>query len=379
MAKHAIVQVADYSPVYPGNFIASLERLREALRDQEGWDTVLILPHAAASRPWVKALAAQGITVAFLDSRGSRAAKIRAIRRVAAEHHAALLHSHFRRFDTEATLAAWSLRTPSIWHLHSHFPSYSRPPHLRERMFWRIMGGGFVQSIVAVSDFVAEIAIAKGAPRGKMRVIPNGIDLSRVPWTSPDARAAARRRLAVPGDARVLLVFGWEPWTKGVDVLAAALRRLPEQTVAGLVSLVVHGEQNASEIASLLTGIPGARSVAPMEDVATLYAAADFFASASRAEGLPYSMGEAMASGLPIVSSDLAPILATYGRAGPGFLRFRSEDPESLAEQLERVVRMTDDERTRIGASNRSFIEKNYTIERWCADIVDLYGRLVIV
>jgi glycosyltransferase involved in cell wall biosynthesis len=98
------------------------------------------------------------------------------------------------------------------------------------------------------------------------------------------------------------------------------------------------------------------------------------FALSSIAEGTPVTMLEAMASGLPVVSTAVGgiPDLVLDGATGA---LVPAGNPQALAEALAAYV--ADEERTRAhGAAGRARIEHNYSVAAMLSAYVDLYDGL---
>lgn len=109
----------------------------------------------------------------------------------------------------------------------------------------------------------------------------------------------------------------------------------------------------------------------PVEEVADLLAAADVFVLASRWEGLPYSVIEAMMAGLPVVASRVGglPELVVDGLTGflvpPG-------DAEALGRALARLLR-DPAERARMGEAARRRALAEFTVDRMVAGTRSVY------
>jgi glycosyltransferase involved in cell wall biosynthesis len=112
-----------------------------------------------------------------------------------------------------------------------------------------------------------------------------------------------------------------------------------------------------------------------VDDSALLFAAADIFVSASRAEGQSSAIGEAFACGLPVVISDI-PGTATWGSA-PTVLTFASERVDRLAGAVERLLEEPPDVRRASGMRNRQWLEENYALSAWCERIGAIYEALL--
>ena len=119
---------------------------------------------------------------------------------------------------------------------------------------------------------------------------------------APDAGTQQRQAYGIADDA-FLLVYGAEfSRRKSQNVLIEAMVSLPERAV-----LVLPGEGGTLEDCKALAARLGLdrRVIFPgeAEDMAAWYAAADAAVSASRSEGLPFNVMEAMHMGLPVAAS----------------------------------------------------------------------------
>ena len=109
--------------------------------------------------------------------------------------------------------------------------------------------------------------------------------------------------------------------------------------------------------------LPGSKDP---DEIASVLADTDIFILASHAEGRPNVVLEAMASGRPVLASDIDGVreLITHEENG---LLFSVDDPASLATQLERLL--NDRELcARIGQAARQFITSNQLNWARCAD-----------
>lgn len=161
-----------------------------------------------------------------------------------------------------------------------------------------LLNGFAADCTIAVSRAVARALVRRGAPAWRVRVVPNGVDLSRVD------RAVTAAELDT---ARVLA--GWRPWraTVGVvarrkdhDVLLRALALLERPLTVALV-----GVGPDPELSALAAAAPQheVRCVPFRPDVLPFYRLFDAVVLPSRGEGLSQALLEAMASGLPVVAS----------------------------------------------------------------------------
>jgi glycosyltransferase involved in cell wall biosynthesis len=164
--------------------------------------------------------------------------------------------------------------------------------------------------VFAVADALKRVAISLGIPEQKVLVVGNGVDTAVF---RPVDRDEARRALGLPLDAPVVVTVGGLVERKGfhrvIEQLPALQARLP-----GLRYLIVGGPSPEGDFSSRLReqvaelglgdSVRFLGAMAPAELPAPL-SAADVFVLATRNEGWANVLLEAMACGLPVVTTDV--------------------------------------------------------------------------
>ena len=223
----------------------------------------------------------------------------------------------------------------------------------------------------------AELALAEAT---RPVVVPNGVDTARFRPVVPERRAELRRSLGFGEEEFVFLYTGRFVSVKGVDVLLAALEAL--RTAGRLrhvrVCLVGSGELQMDDAGHLLrlADSPLAAHVTvcpPTADVVPYLQAVDAFVFPSRREGMPNSVLEAIAAGLPCVLSDIAPHreLAELNPGARAWL-FASGDASALAAAAAACVTAC-----RGTGPNADALDERFAIERVAERYAALYRSAV--
>ncbi|WP_298370916.1 glycosyltransferase [Azospirillum sp.] len=226
-------------------------------------------------------------------------------------------------------------------------------------------------AVTANSHGLADLARAF-VPDLAVPVIPNGVDTFLF---HPDSE-----RSPVTAGAPVrLLAVGRLVGQKGIDVLLDALAR-PGLERAEL-DLVGDGEWRADlEVQAARLGVAARvrfRGWLDRSDLASVYREADVFVLASRDEGMPNVVLEAMASGLPVVSTAVAGArdLVMEGETG---LLVPPEDADALACALRRLVGDAD-ARAWLGARGRARVEESFSWRAAAAGFLELIEQSTTV
>ena len=183
-------------------------------------------------------------------------------------------------------------------------------------------------AVIAVSE---SLAAGSRAMRDRpITVIPNGIELPPV-GTAHDVQQLGLE------PKRYAICVGRIVPEKGLDDVVDAFRLLADRSDAnGLQLAVVGAPRYSEEYAAGLEGRagPNVRFLGRQSGAAlgSLYANAAVFVTASRNEGYPIGVLEALGFGLPIVASDIPPHHEVLAGTDSSFFQLR--DPEGLAEAI---------------------------------------------
>jgi spore coat protein SA len=240
-----------------------------------------------------------------------------------------------------------------------------------------------VERIVTVSDYIgARVAALYPAAAPKLRTIYSGVDLSRfAPPTSGKARAARealRREHGLEGRQVILFVGRLSP-KKGADVLVRAAplvaKRHPDAALV-LVGSKWYGEDKVSDYVAYVRALAARAPIpvvttgyVPADDVHRWFWAGDLFVCASQwEEPLARVHYEAMAAGLPIITTARGGNPEVVSKQGNGLVVANPEDPAAFADAIHTLL-ADSGRRTRMGAAGRALAEARFGWERVASDI----------
>jgi glycosyltransferase involved in cell wall biosynthesis len=364
-----VIHAADYDAPYAGAFVPMLRAVATAVRDRGGTVDVA-LADAARERSWVGELEEAGIPVSFAPA-GDRRGSARCLADLARGSDPTILHTHFASFDLPAVSVARDRpATQVFWHVHRQ-PARQRALRVRSAVRFA-RAARRVNQILCSAPEIAAAVQSRHAPAERVVLLPDAIDIDRFPPRTRARTAEARRRLGLRAGARVLLHFGWDWEAKGGELFVAATRRLSEREP--MVAVTVGGgarARAARERAGL--GDDVLRVIEPLEDVATLYAAADVFVSTSHTEGTPFAVAEALASGLPVVATDIPGHSELAHRTGN--VRLTLREPDEVAAAVRRALATDTRLAEEMGARARARVSEQLDLGAWSERLVALYER----
>ena len=233
-----------------------------------------------------------------------------------------------------------------------------------------------VGACIATSDETREEAIHFGIPLDHIHLIPNGLDSGQFVPAAPEERAAARSALGLDCERLVLYVGRLSAEKNPLALLDAWAAVDPKAREGALLALVgggpdedqVHARARTPNVAGSVH-LAGERS-----DVATWYRAADLQVISSNNEGLSNTMIEALASGLPVISTRVSgsSVLVESPAAG---LVVDVGNVGELAGAMEALLK-DESKRMRFGENARLTFETRFSLGTLTKRMILLYQDL---
>jgi glycosyltransferase involved in cell wall biosynthesis len=202
-------------------------------------------------------------------------------------------------------------------------------------------------SLAAVSQRTAAL-LADYFHRQDVCVIPNAVDSAQFSKTLRlSRRAEVRPRRNFRDGDFVLLLIGNDWANKGLSTIFEMLPKLADTPV----KLLIVGDDNVSSwrpIAERLGVLDRCNWEVARADILDVYAAADVYVSPSREDSFGMPVAEAMACGLPVITSVFAGVSAMLRDGIDGFVLQEPRDAETLA-KLIRMLFEQKELRSRVG------------------------------
>lgn len=289
------------------------------------------------------------------------------------QSRADLFHFHFPHPTGEVAFILSRLKTPAVVTYHSDV--------VRQQValaFYRPLMNRFLSRMAVImptSRRYLETSEILAPFRDRCRVVPLGLPLEDYEPTPEIERLSGEFRARY---GRFVFFLGCLRYYKGLDFLIEAARDIPE------THIVIAGEGGERERLEALAASAGVRErihflgrVDQPNAVALLRSAAVFCLPAhQRSEAFGLCQVEAMACGLPIVSTDLPTGVPDVNKHEESGLIVPPSESRALAEALKKIL---GDEmlRERLGASGRKRAHECFTAERMAADVMDVYRSVL--
>ena len=220
-----------------------------------------------------------------------------------------------------------------------------------------------VRHVISITHGMKDVLVRGEYPEERILVAPDAVDVSM--FDTGEERDAARATLGLPQEKSIVIYTGTidQPW-KGVGVLYRAMRELDDS----FLCVIVGGKPHyVEEFNRLYPPLPNVLLVGhkPHEDIPLYLRAADVLvlpnsatAEISRVATSPMKLFEYMASGRPIVASELPSILEILNDHN-AFLVV-PDDAEDLAKGIRTVVQNPD-----LGASLATQARSDVSSHTW--------------
>ena len=265
-----------------------------------------------------------------------------------------LIHAHW--LPTWGYFAAFSGRRPLVvtpWGSDLYLATGARRARA-DRALER------ADAVLARSCHMRRAILARGVPAERVHQVDLGVDLDRFRPASPREGARLRRELELPPGPIILSTRAGTP-LYNLEVVLDAFRRFRRRRPDATLLMVHNGAPFSRSLRASLHGVDGNSGVrvvgnVPHADIPKYLAVATAGISIPRSDGSPSSVWEALASGVPMVLSDLPQIDERVGASGA--VRLVEPRPDAVASALHEIV--ADPQlRKRMSQAGRAWAEAN--------------------
>ncbi len=277
-----------------------------------------------------------------------------------------VVHFHTSRAHSMAPFARGFARALVVTRRMDYRPNRVFAPYLYNRA---------VDGVLAISDGVADSLAAAGVDRSRVTVVHSGVNCDRFRPPRAQERVDARKAFGISDDEFLVSAIGALEPRKGHLYLIQAIGALAATVKSVTVKCLIAGQGSIN--ATLKNETWQVRSaeriklLGRVDDPRELLWASDVFAMPSLKEGLGVAALEAMASGLPMIASDVGGLREVVEDNRTGIL-VAPENPAAIASAAIRLVESAE-LRAQMGAAARARVVENYSMEKMAAQTLALY------
>lgn len=263
---------------------------------------------------------------------------------------------------------------PVLWGIRSslmHLQQYDR--FLRFNYYLERKLSRFADCIVANSRAGLEYARGHGFVCKDMVFIPNGIDTDRF-HPDEDGRNSVRTEWGMSPDQMLIGLVGRMDPVKDHSAFLRAAALLRKKIPEARFVCIGPGNPEYSKRLKALESDLGLKGFVIWEDARAdmprVYNAFDLAVSTSQAEGFSNVIGEAMASGISCVVTDVGDSAFIVGDCG---MVVPSGNPELMAAAWEQALLQ---DRTEVGRRSRARMIENFSVDRLILNTEEVYFRM---
>ncbi|MDX9755174.1 MAG: glycosyltransferase [bacterium] len=290
-----------------------------------------------------------------------------ALGQIAGRHEAALIHTFGIRSNTLALLTTrrlglpWIIRVPNI-----NCTDYTNPLHgwLAHAFNNALLRRASAVQVIS-PQLVQYLSQLRKPPR-RIDFIPNGVDVSQF---SPDDDQTTTDTVVIGSTGRL------EP-IKGYDLLIEAFATIHAHYPSAQLVLVGNGSQEAvlRDLARQLQIETHVHFSGYMADVCPALAQFTLFVCSSHSEGVPNALLEAMAMGLPIISTQVGGISSILSEREAVLIP--PGDPRALADAMLCLLGESE-RRWRLGQAARARAEAEFSVQSMVNRVMQMYDEVI--
>jgi len=289
-----------------------------------------------------------------------------------------IVDTHTAKAGAVGRLAAWLAGVPIIIHtFHGHvFEEFFSKFKSEIFVYIEKMLALLTTRIIAISPLqLYELSQKfKIAPLKKFVIVKLGVELEH--FLNLQKNNKLKESLGIPAGDKLIGIIGRLVPTKNHLLMIRVLKKLRDAGINVHLCVVGDGEERG-KIVKLQEelGLNGYVHFLGWErHIQRIYSGIDLLAQSSTTEGTPFTVIEAMASGVPVVATDVGGVADLLLDNQNGLL-CKSNDASGMADNIIKLLQ--DSEFTdKLRQNAKAFVKENYTQKRLIRDVDQLYTGL---
>jgi glycosyltransferase involved in cell wall biosynthesis len=279
-------------------------------------------------------------------------------------------------------LARWTGVPHVVWGIHcreiTQSPGESAIKSWLFRQLLPIAAKWVPSRIISCSQTALEDHVQRRYPRAKMQWIANGIDTLRF-RPQPSAKLTLRETLCLPPSAPLIGFLGRFHEMKNLPLLLQAFALLQSSLPSAQLALFGILPDDLDETCRALVEklrFPHHLHFRPFHpNPESIYPALDLFTLSSRTEACPMTIIEAMACGLPCITTDVGDCSALIAESG---LTVPAHDPTALAHAWQQILTAPAADTQSRSQAARTRASSHFSIQQAVSAYSALYASLII-
>lgn len=366
-----VLIATEYSAVYAGNFIPSIVHFYDFC-ENEGNSVCFAFNNEASSRGWFSEKI--GERKSYIFEKKNFARQLDFLKHIIRVEKIDVLYAHFMSYKLLSFLTILFPRLTIINHEHTDMGQQMTclsklKEAIKRSLFYKRMTFIFVSEKMQRQFGMYNKRYA--------RFVPNALDTRRFDIDlNNEYRTSGRKEFGILNDEKLILVFGWHYYVKGVDIALKSFEEAflcnPKLKLAVVYSARVELDKTIKRMREDIGEEAFSRVVLlpPIENIQKYHAMSDVFLSSSRSEAFSYAILEALYVGERVVSSNLEGTnwCLKYKTARI----FESENIQSCANALIEASNFRAELFQSDFVDVRAQIESDYDLSDWVKKIYDI-------
>jgi glycosyltransferase EpsD len=296
------------------------------------------------------------------------------IKKLIASGEYQLVHTHTPVASFLTRLACRNISNIKVLYTVHGFHFFKGAPLINWLLYYPIEKwlSKYTDCLITINDEDYELAVNKLKARSVKKVPGVGVDLNKFVPQKLEKKKELRKQYGYSDDDFILIYVGELNYNKHQDLLIKVVHVLKNKIPNIKLLLVGDGrliEDYKQQVINLKLE-DYIHFLGYRKDVPNLMAIADVAVSASRREGLPVNVMEAMATGLPLVVTDCRGNRDLVANGENGFV-VALDDIDAFADAIEKLYN-SQELRTKFGRANLEMIKK-YSLENVMRCMEEIY------